>query len=278
MYYSGRAAILLLGFAAGGPAPAWAGVEGAAGLVPHRAVYDLELKDSSERSGIDGMSGRMVYEFTGSACTGFTTNFRFVTRINTGEESRLTDQQTKTFEDLDKREFRFETKSFTDEQLDKEVSGEATEADAKVKVAITQPDAREVELVASDFPTEHMLEVIKNARAGNRFFETRLFDGSENGDQSMITNTVIGSQQAPKPQDADDAGKAGEFAKATYWPVTIAYFSEGTSGDTTPVYSMSFKLYENGITRDLTMDYGDFVLSGNLSKLELLEKQSCDPR
>ena len=49
----------------------------ATGLVAHRAVYDLELKDASERSGISGMSGRMVYEFDGNYCTGFTTNFRF---------------------------------------------------------------------------------------------------------------------------------------------------------------------------------------------------------
>lgn len=39
-------------------------------LVPHRAVYDLELKDASDRSGIAGMYGRMVYEFNGSACEG----------------------------------------------------------------------------------------------------------------------------------------------------------------------------------------------------------------
>lgn len=278
MVYSRRAAILLLGFAAGGTAPAFAGVEGAAGLVPHRAVYDLDLKDSTERSGIDGMSGRMVYEFTGSACTGFTTNFRFVTRINTGEESRLTDQQTKTFEDIGKGEFRFETKSFTDEQLDKEVSGAATETDTKVKVEIELPDPRAVELVASAFPTEHMLEVIEHARSGKRFFETRIFDGSENGDQSMITNTVIGPQQTPERGDADDADKAGEFASVAYWPVTIAYFSEGAAGDATPVYSMSFKLYDNGITRDLVMDYGDFVLSGSLARLELLEKPACNTK
>src|SRR3954471_21046686 len=67
-------------------------------LVPHRAVYDLKLKDSSDRSGIAGMFGRMVYEFTGSACTGFTTNFRLVTKIETGEETRVSDQQTNTFE------------------------------------------------------------------------------------------------------------------------------------------------------------------------------------
>src|SRR3546814_8252693 len=75
----------------GAQSTALAGAESAGALVPHRAVYDLRLKDASERSGIDGMNGRMVYEFTGSACTGFTTNFRFVTRINSGEASRLTE-------------------------------------------------------------------------------------------------------------------------------------------------------------------------------------------
>ena len=38
----------------------------ASGLAPHRAVYDLQLKDATERSGIAGMYGRMVYEFNGS--------------------------------------------------------------------------------------------------------------------------------------------------------------------------------------------------------------------
>ena len=35
-----------------------------------------------------------------SACTGFTTNFRLVTQIDTGEQTRVSDQQTKTFEDV----------------------------------------------------------------------------------------------------------------------------------------------------------------------------------
>jgi hypothetical protein len=33
---------------------------GGSGLAAHRAVYDLSLKDASERSGISGMVGRMV--------------------------------------------------------------------------------------------------------------------------------------------------------------------------------------------------------------------------
>ncbi|WP_244446935.1 cell envelope integrity EipB family protein [Rhizobium sp. YS-1r] len=245
-------------------------------LVPHRAIYDLKLKDASERSGIEGMFGRMVYEFTGSACTGFSTNFRLVTRIDTGEETRLSDQQTTTFEDMSARQFHFETKSFTDEQLDRQVSGDASVAEKGVKVEITQPDGREVDLPASDFPTGHMLDVIRNAKQGKHFFEARVFDGSENGDQALLTTTVIGKPQTPQKDDAD-ADKAGEFSRTPFWPVTIAYFNEATQGDPMPVYNMSFKLYENGITRDLTMDYGDFVLSGSLVKLEMLGKTDCKP-
>jgi hypothetical protein len=248
-------------------------LDGAArALVAHRAIYDLKLKDASDRSGIEGMVGRMVYEFTGSACTGFTTNFRLVTKIDTGEETRLSDQQTTTFEDLSASQFHFETKSFTDEQLDRQVSGDAKIASGGIKVEIKQPDGRELDLPASAFPTIHMLDVIKNAREGKHFFEARVFDGSENGDQALLTTTVIGKQQSPDPGDVD-ADKAGEFAKMPFWPVTIAYFNESTAGDPTPVYNMAFKLYDNGITRDLIMDYGDFVLSGSLVKLELLKAQ-----
>jgi hypothetical protein len=38
---------------------------------------------------------------------------------------------------------------------------------------------------------------------------------------------------------------------------------------------MSFKLYENGVSRDLRMDYGDFVLKGNLVKLDFLPADAC---
>ena len=39
-------------------------------LLPHRAVYDLSLEQASDRSGINGITGRMVYEFAGSSCEG----------------------------------------------------------------------------------------------------------------------------------------------------------------------------------------------------------------
>ncbi|MDH0614240.1 MULTISPECIES: cell envelope integrity EipB family protein [unclassified Agrobacterium] len=244
-------------------------------LIAHRAVYDLELKDASDRSGIEGMTGRMVYEFTGSACQGYKTDFRFVTQINTGDAVRMTDQQTTTFEDMAAKKFTFETKSYTDDKLDKEVQGAATDSTDGVKVDLTRPDARQVSLVASEFPTEHMFQVIEHAKQGKRIFESRIFDGSDDGDESLITSTLVGKSQMPKDGDAE-AGKVGEFAKAAFWPVTIAYYNDKTGTDALPIYRMSFKLYENGITRDLTMDYGDFVLTGKLAKLDILKPETCE--
>jgi len=274
MFRSSLAATVLSGASALTFLAAPAHAVGPSGLVAHRAVYDLELKDATDRSGIAGMYGRMVYEFDGSDCAGFTTNFRFVTQIDTGDSTRLSDQQTTTFEDIAKGTFRFETKSFTDDQLDKDVRGAAQDNDEGLKVDLTQPAAKHVDLAVSRFPTEHMLDIIKNAKLGKSFFEARVFDGSDDGDRSLVATTVVGKQTGPATDDAD-AEKAGAFAKTPFWPVTVAYFKDKSAGDAMPVYRMSFKLYENGITRDLTMDYGDFVLTGRLSKLELLDPKAC---
>jgi hypothetical protein len=277
MFRAGFASVALTwacfsGMTVGGVSAASANV-----LVPHRAVYDLELKDASERSGISGMYGRMVYEFNGSACEGYTVSFRFVTKVDTGEEVRLTDQQTTTYEDLKNGNFRFLTRSFTDEKLDKEVRGSAHEEAEGVKVDLTSPDRREVDLAQSLFPTEHMLEVIDHAKKGERMFESRIFDGSDSGDKTLITTTMVGKLQQPAASDSEtgDAGKAGAMASQPYWPVTVSYFNDDQSGDALPIYRMEFKLYENGITRDLTMDYGDFVLSGKLADLEMFKQGEC---
>ena len=94
-------------------------------LLPHRAVYDLSLDRASDRSGINGITGRMVYEFAGSVCEGYTTTFRFVMRLETDDASRLSDQQTTTYEDGAGKVFQFVNKMYLDNMLDREVKGVA---------------------------------------------------------------------------------------------------------------------------------------------------------
>lgn len=248
-------------------------------LVPHRAVYDLTLNTASERSGITGIGGRMVYEFGGSACDGYTVNFRFVTQIDTSETSRVTDQQTTTYEAADGKEFTFLTKSFVDQQQEKHMRGSARIDDDNTIVDLEEPDPVTIDLPASRFPTEHLTEMLQKARQGVTFYETTLFDGSEDADQVMTTSVVIGKPAQPDGASPELKALDG-IAGDNFWPVEVAYFGgEATAGEELPKYRISFKLHENGVTRDLTMDYGEFSISGRLVGLTMQDvpQQDCEP-
>ncbi|MDN5926297.1 MAG: cell envelope integrity EipB family protein [Hyphomicrobiales bacterium] len=247
-------------------------------LASHRAIYDLALDKASDKSGITSLSGRMVYEFSGSPCEGYTTNFRYVTRINTENAPRLTDQQTTTFEDGDGKTFSFATKSLVDGDLDKEVEGVATRGPDDIAVKLTKPQKADLKLRQTWFPTQHLVELLGKAEHGEHFYETSLFDGSDDADRVMTTTVVIGKRKETKADDPEYAA-LGSLKNDPYWPVTIAYFdtSGGKGSGMLPTYSISLKLHDNGITRDLLMDYGDFSVKGRLVDLSVFEphKDKC---
>ena len=65
------------------------------------------------------------------------------------------------------------------------------------------------------------------------------------------------------------------MAAMPHWPVTLSYFSPG-EGERTPVYVLAFDLYENGVSGALRLDYGEFSLKGELSRIDLMpESKDC---
>ena len=246
--------------------------QAAAPLAAHRAVYDLSLDGTTEDSDVTGAAGRIVYEFDGSACDGYTTKFRMVTQLDGEETSRLSDLQTSSFEDGDGKSFSFVSKSYVDQKLDKEVKGTATLDQGGTSVRIDKPEARTFELEPTRFPTQHTLEMIEKAKEGVRFYQTTLFDASDDADKATMTTVIIGQERKPAADDPERAAM-GKLADDPYWPVQIAYFDlSGGDGEETPSYRISFKLHANGITRDLAMDYGDFSMKGRLVKLDLFDR------
>lgn len=268
-----RRTAVLLPLLVAGTAPALAVTP----LIPHRAVYDLALDRASDRSGITGLAGRMVYEFNGSACEGYTVKFRFVTQIDTSETSKVTDQQTTTFEEGNGSAFSFLTKSYTDQALDRELRGKAVMEEGGLKVEIEKPERNELELKKTQFPTQHLVELIGKANKGETFYETNLFDGSDDADKVMTTTVVVG-KKAPSAAEGDPERPALKaLSTEPYWPVDIAYFDEeNDGGEEIPQYRISFKLHENGITRDLVMDYGDFSMKGKLVDLKTFDLPAQD--
>ena len=56
--------------------------------------------------------------------------------------------------------------------------------------------------------------------------------------------------------------------------MSIGYF-EPKEGDLIPSYQIDFRLYENGVSRELSIDYGDFSIDGRLTSLEYLQAKEC---
>jgi hypothetical protein len=252
-------------------------------LAPHRAVYDLKLANSSGSRGIDSVRGRILYDFSGNSCEGYELQFRQVSELDSGEGKRsLSDLRSTTWEDGEAKTFRFNSENLLDDKSTTEVDGRAERETTAVKVDLTKPKDKNFNLPAGAvFPTEHMRRIIAAAREGKSVLEFPVYDGSESGDKLYNTLTVIGKAIAPGQKPVDDASaKTPALAQLTRWPVAISYFEQEDEkaqqgGEQTPVYTISFELYENGISRALRLAYADFTITGEMTSLEMKKEKPC---
>jgi len=250
-------------------------------LVPHRAIYDLSLDEVRGNTQIVGIRGRILYDFDGSACQGYSLQFRQVSELDTGEGKRsMSDLRSTTWEGGDAKSYKFTSENFVDENLVDSVDGRAEHGQRATAVDLAKPERKVLDIDAGVvFPTEHMVRVIAAARAGKNLLDFPVFDGSETGQKVYDTLTVIGRKLEPGEQThADAAADEPKLAGVPRWPVTISYFektSKAKAGERTPDYAIGFELYENGISRNLSLDYNDFVARGRLSSLEIKNAKPC---
>jgi hypothetical protein len=274
-------AALWVALASTGAAMARAEAAEVSGLAPHRAVYDITLARSAPGSGVADLSGRMVYELAGSSCDGFTQNMRFVTRLTNREgEAQLSDLRTSSWEDAAGKRLRFNSSQYRDERLEDATQGDAGRApgSATVRVELTKPEKRRIDLASGVyFPIQHTTALLASAREGKSVFLADLYDGSEKGDKVYQTSAFIG-QRAPAGKAAigKEADAAGVLDALPSWPVAISYYGPGAEkADALPEYELSFRLFDNGVTSRLFIDYGDFAIIGELKELKLLEANDC---
>ena len=252
-------------------------------LAPHRAVYDLKLKESHGTRGIEAVRGRILYDFSGNTCEGYELQFRQVSELDSSEgKTALSDLRSTTWEDGNAKTFRFNSENLLDDKPTDVVDGHAERNTQTVAVDLSKPTAKKFTVsVSAVFPTEHMRRIIIAAREGKSILEFPVYDGSDNGEKLYSTLTVIGQPIPPGSKPLDDASaKFAELANLTRWPVTISYFEQQNekaehAGEQTPVYAISFELFENGISRALTLDYSDFVIKGDMTSLDIKKSKPC---
>ncbi len=248
-------------------------------LASHRAGYEISLgsTNTEHRASADApvaATGLIAYEFRGSACEGYASNFRQLTELQRAEGGAVaSDISAVSFEDGEAKSLRFEISTQTAGSAQPPVSGSAARDDkGTIDVSLVKPGKEKVDL-GSDilFPTQHVERIIATARSGGRVLDARVFDGSDTGKKVYSTLAIIGLERKGTSADSEVAAKLADVPR---WPVTVSYFNE-VNKDSAPEYTMSFDLYENGVSGTLKLDYGTFALSAKLKKLDWLPDSGC---
>ena len=271
-------AVLAVAVLIGSPGKAAAGVP----FLPHQALYDLSLVKSRGSSSINNARGRILYNFSGNACEGYTSEFRQVSELEVGEgKTTLSDLRSTSWEDGAGKSYRFKIDSRMNEGASSPVDGIAERTGGQITVKLTQPEAKTFTLDGSTvFPTEQIQRIIAAAKEGKSILELTVYDGSDNGQKVYNTLSVIGHAITGDKQNAssDPSTTNDQMKSTTRWPVTVSYFdrdAKAKEGEQTPVYAMSFELYEDGVSRALVLDYNDFVISGKMGKFDVKDTKPC---
>ena len=121
-------------------------------LASHRAAYEISLADNfsarmpSSQTPV-AASGLIAYEFTGSACEGYASNFRQLTELQRSEGDPISsDIRALTFEDGDAKGLKFQIDSQTAGDASPAIVGSAKRVESgEITVALSKPSTRHLE-------------------------------------------------------------------------------------------------------------------------------------
>ena len=247
-------------------------VSAAAEIASHRALYTMSLAGAKSDSGVVGASGTMAYQW-GETCDGWTVEQRYKLNINYAESQDVdVVSNFVTWESRDSRSYRFNQKETRNGSLDEEIRGSASleGPDKGGAVNFEKPKPETMKLPAGAlFPSIHTIQIIDKARAGETFFSRQVFDGATVSGSVLVT-AVIG----PKIDPDSELVKKSPLLDRPGWRVRLAFFPADQTAEK-PDYELGMTLLDNGVSRDMKIDYGDYTIKARLDNIEPLGKPHC---
>lgn len=249
-------------------APAAAQVD----LLPHQANYRLTLASAKSGSGVLSVSGEMAVEYELS-CDGWTFAQRLVLDVDGAQSNVRISSAVATFESRDGLSYRFAVRNTTDGQESEQIEGAASIGGPRRSGAATfeKPEAKEIPLAAGTlFPMAHTAEVIAEIGKGTKIIARKVFDGLTT-DGGFLVNAVVGRPQGPLGESGPELAP---LKGRQSWPVQLAFFPL-ESNDAEPQHEIRMRLFDNGVSEDMLMNFSDFVVRARISKLTPLPKPTC---
>lgn len=246
----------------------------APGLVPHKALYDIDLVATRSGSQIINISGKMFYEWK-PTCDAWITDHRFNLFYEYADSPGMKiSSDFSTFEGFDGKTFNFSSRRKRDGALYQELRGSADIDAAPARASFTMPEGLKYDLVPGTmFPMGHTIEMVKQARAGKKFFNATVFDGSDEEGPIQI-NTFIGKQANAMAEVKPSKNLDMALLNTPAWKVRMAVFPTENPEENAD-YEMSMIFHDNGVISDMLIEYDDFSVTQKLVALEKLDGEAC---
>ncbi len=243
-------------------------------LAPHRAVYSLNLIESSNHGSWESVVGRMVYELTGSSCEGYQQQFRQMIILSNSEGGRqVLDDFSSASETPDEKRLDFFSKNIGKDEVVETTNGNAQRLESGVIVHYTSPTRAELHLPSqASFPIAYTKSLITSALAGHKSLDLLQFDGTDTTSSAQSTFAIIGAEKSLSTGSEIDL-VTKTFGKQRHWPVTIGF---GYDNQPTSEYSIFQEILENGVAVNLILDLKEFKLSGHLQSITKLDEKKCN--
>lgn len=241
-------------------------------ILPHRAIYEMELDNAESRSNVADVEGFMVFEWRDS-CDGWSVTQKLAMTVyySTGESTDF-GWTLNSWEAKDGLKYGFFVRRLQNGQEQEAFRGSAEmEGPGKGGSAhYTEPERRDLDLPPGTlFPTAHTLAVLREAEAGKPLFWSEVFDGSD--EEGLFG---IGAIIGKRAESAKDAKSPKELAGVPSWRLDLAFFPNHGK-ELEPEHEQTLRLYRNGVAEDLVLQYGDFSVRTTLKTLDTLPPPDC---
>ena len=241
-------------------------------MLPHRAVYEMSLGNSSGSSGVVSVRGTLLLTWE-ETCEAWLVGQRLFLKVSRDDATFATSSAFDTVESKDGLDFSFEDRTVREPGGAEFASGSARLASqgGDGSLVLDEPEPGQFVLPKGTmFPTAQLIDILARAEAGERIINHLVYDGTDGAVLFDVT-TVLAE---PKTQtlEGEAGGEAG--GEATIWPMRLAYYPHDTV-DPLPQVEIGADVQDNGVAHRLVFDYGTFTVESELTELEPLPRPDC---
>ena len=234
----------------------------------------MTLARRADDSGVVGANGAMDYEW-GETCNGWTVEQRYRLKMRYAESQDVdVTSNFVTWESKDGLRYRFNQTADPQRRTSTRrfAARRGSTARARAASPSSKSPAANHEIAARRAVPERPHDLADRQGQGRRRISSsrQVFDGATDRKRGA---GLGGDRRQGRPPTRCSV-KLSPLLERPGWHMRLAFFPVDAKAEK-PDYELGMVLLDNGVSRDMVIDYGDYTIQAKLDNIEALGKPSC---